>query len=88
MLALWSGLGLAIVFVLLQFKQPQRTNPPVQSEIHAPAEIAAILQRSCYNCHSPWSAVTTTSVESVSPSSSSFANSRPSCASVHASSPA
>jgi len=55
----WSGLGLASVFLLLQLKQPQRTNPPVQSEINAPEEIAAILQRSCYNCHShetdwPW----------------------------------
>jgi len=58
-LALWSVVGLAVVFLLMQFKQPDRTNPPVESEINAPAEIAAILERSCYNCHShetdwPW----------------------------------
>ena len=58
-LALRSAVGLVIVFLLLQFKQPGRTNPPVESEIDAPAEIAAILQRSCYDCHShqtdwPW----------------------------------
>ena len=58
-LAKWFVLSLAAVFLLLQFKQPQRTNPPVESEIMAPPEIAAILQRSCYDCHShktdwPW----------------------------------
>ena len=58
-LARWFVLSLAAVFLLLQFKQPRRTNPPVESEIMAPAEIAAILQRSCYDCHShktdwPW----------------------------------
>ena len=58
-LALWFVVGLAVVFLLMQFKQPDRTNPPVESEINAPAEIAAILERSCYNCHShetdwPW----------------------------------
>jgi len=50
--------GLA-VFLLLQLLQPDRSNPPVVSEIDAPREIAAILERSCYNCHSnrtkwPW----------------------------------
>ena len=57
--ARWSGLALATAFLLLQLKQPTRTNPPVESEINAPAEIAAILERSCYDCHShetdwPW----------------------------------
>lgn len=58
-LALWLVLSLVAVFLALQFKQPDRTNPPVGSEIVAPAEIAAILERSCYDCHSnetgwPW----------------------------------
>ncbi len=58
-LAKWFVLSLAVVFLALQFKQPQRTNPAVESEIMAPPEIAAILQRSCYDCHShetdwPW----------------------------------
>ena len=57
--ALWSAAGLTGVFLLLQLKQAERTNPPVESEIQAPAAIAAILERSCYNCHShetdwPW----------------------------------
>lgn len=52
-------MALAAVFLLAQFKQPDRTNPAVKSEIKAPAEIAAILERACYNCHSnetdwPW----------------------------------
>ena len=58
-LALRIGLAGVAVFVLLQFKQPDRSNPPVVSEIDAPPEIARILERSCYACHSnrttwPW----------------------------------
>ena len=57
--ARWFGLSLAILFVLSQFKQAERSNPPVTSEINAPPEIAVILERSCYDCHShetdwPW----------------------------------
>ena len=55
----WFGLSLVVVFLLMQLKQPDRTNPPVESAIEAPPEIAAILQRSCNDCHShqtewPW----------------------------------
>ena len=51
--------SLIVVFLLLQLKQPDRTNPPVESEIAAPPEVAAILERACYACHSnetewPW----------------------------------
>ena len=58
-LALRIGLTATAVFVLLQFKQPERSNPPVVSEIDAPPEIARILERACYDCHSnrttwPW----------------------------------
>ncbi len=57
--ARWFALASLAVFLLLQLKQPNRSNPPVQSEINAPAEIATILERSCYACHSyetdwPW----------------------------------
>lgn len=50
---------LGIVFVLIQLIQPERTNPPVVSEIDAPPAVAAILERACYDCHShetdwPW----------------------------------
>jgi hypothetical protein len=53
---LWISLA---AFLLLQLKQVEHTNPPVRSEVEAPAEIKAILRRSCYDCHShetrwPW----------------------------------
>jgi len=56
---LWIGAGLLAVFVGLQFFGVERTNPPVMSDIGAPAEIDAILRRACYDCHShetrwPW----------------------------------
>ena len=55
----WGGLALVTVFLLLQLKQANRTNPPVGSEVDAPPEIAAILERACRDCHShrtdwPW----------------------------------
>ena len=55
----WFGLAFLALFLLLQLKQPDRSNPAVESEINAPAEIATILERSCYACHShetdwPW----------------------------------
>jgi hypothetical protein len=51
--------ALALVFVVLQFFPAERTNPPVISEVEAPAAVQAILERSCYDCHSnetrwPW----------------------------------
>lgn len=47
------------VFIVIQFVPVDRTNPPVLSEIPAPAEVMSILRRSCYDCHShetrwPW----------------------------------
>lgn len=58
-------LGLALVFLLMQFFQIDKTNPPVVAEndylaLHnPPAEIAAMMRTSCYDCHSnetvyPW----------------------------------
>lgn len=37
----------------------ERTNPPVRSDLQAPAEVSALLRRACYDCHShethwPW----------------------------------
>ena len=50
-----------IIFALIQLIRPDRTNPPVDENIalHAPGKVAAILKRSCYDCHSnetvwPW----------------------------------
>lgn len=40
------------VLVAIQFVQPKLTNPPVETEIPAPPEVRALLQRACYDCHS------------------------------------
>ena len=54
-----SVIGISGVLVLIQLVPVSRTNPPVESEINAPPNVATILRRSCYNCHSnntvwPW----------------------------------
>ena len=55
------ALTLAILLVVAQLVRPARTNPPVDpaKELRAPQPVAAILERSCYDCHSnrtvwPW----------------------------------
>ncbi len=59
----WSLVVLVVAFVLLQFTNPPRTNPPVISNMLSkdppPPQIAAMLHASCYDCHSyetkwPW----------------------------------
>ncbi len=61
----WTAITLAGVFIIIQAVRPARTNPPVdgartlQSKMQMPADIDAILKRSCYDCHShetrwPW----------------------------------
>lgn len=61
----WVVLPLAIVFIGLQFVQPDRTNPPVDesktifARVQVKPEVKAIFERSCYDCHSqntrwPW----------------------------------
>ncbi len=52
-------LGLGVVLVLVQFVRPAQTNPPVTGDIAAPPEVAKVLRKSCYDCHSnettwPW----------------------------------
>ena len=47
------------LFVVIQFIPVNRDNPEVTGEIEVPAEVMAILRRSCYDCHSnetvwPW----------------------------------
>ncbi len=49
----------AILAMVIQFVPVDRSNPPVTGNFDAPPEIAAILRRSCYDCHShetrwPW----------------------------------
>lgn len=61
-----SGAGILLLIVAaLQFVRPERTNPPVdpadrlQAHLEVPAEVQAILDRSCRDCHTnetrwPW----------------------------------
>ncbi len=61
----WMGIGLLIVFLGMQAVQPERSNPPVDESrtlfalVETPPEVRAIIERSCYDCHShqtrwPW----------------------------------
>src|ERR1700682_3776420 len=59
------ALALVVVFLLAQFVQPKRTNPPVvpsrslEAHVQVPHDVLPILKRSCGDCHSsetvwPW----------------------------------
>src|SRR5260370_19096338 len=59
------ALALAAVFLLAQFVQPKRTNPPVvpsrslEAHVQVPQNVLPILKRACGDCHSsettwPW----------------------------------
>jgi heme-binding protein len=51
---------IAVVFTIVaQFVRITRTNPPVESDVPAPADVKAALRVACYDCHSnettwPW----------------------------------
>lgn len=42
----------ALALAVAQLVPVRRTNPPVTSDVEAPAEVEAILRRACYDCHS------------------------------------
>ncbi len=52
------GVVIAVVFVLIQFIQPNRTNPPVDSamtitaDLKIPSPVQSLLDRGCRDCHS------------------------------------
>jgi hypothetical protein len=61
----WGIVILCAPIVLIQLVRPDRANPPVDparsvvAAAHVPPNVAAILERSCYDCHSnetrwPW----------------------------------
>lgn len=63
--AKWIIGGILLAGCLIQFWQPQRTNPPVLpghdflASNEPPAEVTSILRAACYDCHSyetrwPW----------------------------------
>ena len=58
-IAKWSIVGLVIALVAIQLVPINRTNPPVETEVPASAEVRSVLRRACYDCHSnetrwPW----------------------------------
>ena len=51
--------ALAVLLLGIQLVPVDRSNPPVQGEIEAPAEVMSVIEESCYDCHSnevrwPW----------------------------------
>jgi len=46
------GIGALVLFALIQLWPVRRTNPPVVGDLAAPPEVASILRRACYDCHS------------------------------------
>jgi hypothetical protein len=47
------------LLLIAQVFRIDRTNPPVTSDVPAPADVKAVLRRACYDCHShetvwPW----------------------------------
>lgn len=61
----WVGIVIICLFLVVQFMRPARTNPEVdpsqtlQARVQIPSNVAAILDRSCQDCHSnatrwPW----------------------------------
>ena len=55
----WFLLGILLALIVMQFVPVERTNPPVEAEVPAPANVRAVLQQSCFDCHSnetrwPW----------------------------------
>lgn len=58
-LAKFGAVGLVALLLLAQLIPVARANPPVESDVAAPSEVASVLRRSCYDCHSnetawPW----------------------------------
>ncbi len=58
-LLLRAAAATIVVAVAIQFIPVDRSNPPVDFAIDPPADVQAILERSCYDCHSnrtrwPW----------------------------------
>jgi hypothetical protein len=48
----WILLGILLILIAIQFVPVDRVNPPVETEVPAPAPVRIILRRACYDCHS------------------------------------
>ena len=58
-IAKWSTASFVLALLVIQIVPVSRTNPAVESEVPASAEVRALLRRACYDCHSnetvwPW----------------------------------
>lgn len=52
-------LGVVVALAAIQFVPIDRSNPPVETDVPAPADVRSVLRRACYDCHSnetvwPW----------------------------------
>lgn len=47
-----TAVGLIVAVFLAQFIPLDRSNPPVETQVDAPPEVVAVLERACYDCHS------------------------------------
>jgi hypothetical protein len=45
-------ISLCVALALVQLVPVTRTNPPVVADVGTPADLAAVLRRACYDCHS------------------------------------
>ncbi|NUM80582.1 heme-binding domain-containing protein [bacterium] len=61
----WMGISLLLILTVIQFIRPEKTNPPIdqaktfQAQMQVPENIASVLTKACYDCHShqtnwPW----------------------------------
>ena len=46
------AIGGVVLFAAIQLWPVRRTNPPVVGDLAAPPEVASVLRRACYDCHS------------------------------------
>lgn len=58
---IWKWIGIAVlgILIIIQFVPVDKTNPPVSKEIQTPSDVKAVLEQSCFDCHSnktqwPW----------------------------------
>jgi len=52
-------LAVLVILVAIQFVPVERSNPPATQKLKMPADVAKIMKRSCFDCHSnetvwPW----------------------------------
>jgi hypothetical protein len=51
-LVLRGGIAIAVLVLLIQAIPVRRVNGPIEADMEAPPEVARVLRRACYDCHS------------------------------------